>query len=123
MILQIGDWVLETACRQMYEWNLTYECLGPLSVNLAGAQLRQPNLLGRIEQLLKDNGLNPGILQLEITENCIMSQAEEALAVLHQLKQLGVQLAIDDFGTGYSCLLYTSPSPRDRQKSRMPSSA
>ncbi len=113
MILQIGDWVLETACRQMYEWSLTYESLGPLSVNLAGAQLRQPNLLGRIDQLLNDNGLKPGLLQLEITENFIMSQAEEALAVLHQLKHLGVQLAIDDFGTGYSSLSYLKRLPLD----------
>ncbi|MNR01065.1 Phytochrome-like protein cph2 [compost metagenome] len=113
MILQIGDWVLETACRQMAEWHRLYENPGPLSVNLAGAQLRQPNLLGRIEQLLKDNGLNPGFLQLEITENFIMSQAEEALAVLHQLKQLGVQLAIDDFGTGYSSLSYLKRLPLD----------
>src|SRR5471030_2231925 len=113
MILQIGDWVLETACLQMFEWNQLYESPGPLSVNLAGAQLRQPNLLGRIEQLLKDNRLKPGFLQLEITENFIMSQAEEALSVLHQLKRLGVQLAIDDFGTGYSSLSYLKRLPLD----------
>ncbi|WHS61005.1 bifunctional diguanylate cyclase/phosphodiesterase [Pseudomonas sp. G2-4] len=113
MILQIGDWVLERACRQLSEWNDTYHSLGPLSVNLAGAQLRQPNLLGRIEQLLRENGLKPGLLQLEITENFIMSQAEEALTVLHQLKKLGVQLAIDDFGTGYSSLSYLKRLPLD----------
>ncbi|WP_053156324.1 bifunctional diguanylate cyclase/phosphodiesterase [Pseudomonas sp. Pf153] len=113
MILQIGDWVLEHACRQLCEWNSTYESLGPLSVNLAGAQLRQPNLLGRIEQLLRENRLKPGLLQLEITENFIMSQAEEALTVLHQLKKLGVQLAIDDFGTGYSSLSYLKRLPLD----------
>ena len=113
MILQIGDWVLETACRQMFEWSRIYQPLGPLSVNLAGAQLRQPNLLVRIEQLLKDNRLRPDLLQLEITENFIMSQAEEALAVLHQLKHLGVQLAIDDFGTGYSSLSYLKRLPLD----------
>ncbi|SCY80095.1 bifunctional diguanylate cyclase/phosphodiesterase [Pseudomonas sp. NFACC37-1] len=113
MILQIGDWVLEHACRQLCEWNSTYESLGPLSVNLAGAQLRQPNLLGRIEQLLREHQLQPGLLQLEITENFIMSQAEEALTVLHQLKNLGVQLAIDDFGTGYSSLSYLKRLPLD----------
>jgi len=75
--------------------------------------LRQPNLLVRIEQLLKDNRLRPDLLQLEITENFIMSQAEEALAVLHQLKHLGVQLAIDDFGTGYSSLSYLKRLPLD----------
>lgn len=113
MILQIGDWVLENACRQLRAWNSCHESLGPLSVNLAGAQLRQPNLLGRIEQLLRENHLEPGLLQLEITENFIMSQAEEALTVLHQLKKLGVQLAIDDFGTGYSSLSYLKRLPLD----------
>ncbi len=100
MILQLGDWVLERACRQMQRWTARYGDFGALSVNLAGAQLRQPNLLARIEQLLRDNHLRPERLQLEITENFIMSQTEEALEVLHQLKRLGVQLAIDDFGTG-----------------------
>ncbi|MEF9671890.1 EAL domain-containing protein [Pseudomonas sp. PCH446] len=113
MILQIGDWVLERACQQMQRWNRTHGDFGPLSVNLAGAQLRQPNLLARIEQLLRDNHLEPGCLQLEITENFIMSQAEEALEVLHQLKRLGVQLAIDDFGTGYSSLSYLKRLPLD----------
>ncbi|RMQ46218.1 PAS domain S-box/diguanylate cye domain-containing protein [Pseudomonas cichorii] len=113
MILQIGDWVLEHACRQMCEWRKVYEPFGPLSVNLAGAQLRQPNLLARIEQLLTDNDLEPGCLQLEITENFIMSQTEEALSVLHKLKKLGVQLAIDDFGTGYSSLSYLKRLPLD----------
>ncbi|NWC94780.1 MULTISPECIES: bifunctional diguanylate cyclase/phosphodiesterase [unclassified Pseudomonas] len=113
MILQIGDWVLEQACRQMHDWREAFEDFGPLSVNLAGAQLRHPNLLARIEQLLRDNHLEPGCLQLEITENFIMSQAEEALEVLHQLKRLGVQLAIDDFGTGYSSLSYLKRLPLD----------
>ncbi|KTC39643.1 diguanylate cyclase, partial [Pseudomonas sp. ABAC61] len=113
MILPIGDWVLEQACQHLHHWNQHYESFGPLSVNLAGAQLRQPNLLGRIEQLLHDYNLQPGLLQLEITENFIMSQAEEALEVLHQLKHLGVQLAIDDFGTGYSSLSYLKRLPLD----------
>lgn len=113
MILQLGDWVLERACRQMRDWGYLYDAFGTLSVNLAGAQLRQPNLLKRIEGLLQECNLRPESLQLEITENFIMSQAEEALAVLHQLKRLGVQLAIDDFGTGYSSLSYLKRLPLD----------
>ncbi|WP_163031057.1 sensor domain-containing protein [Pseudomonas viridiflava] len=113
MILQIGDWVIEQACLQMHAWRKTHKPFGPLSVNLAGAQLRQPHLVARIEQLLADNGLEPGCLQLEITENFIMSQTQEALAVLHKLKKLGVQLAIDDFGTGYSSLSYLKRLPLD----------
>ncbi|AIR89106.1 bifunctional diguanylate cyclase/phosphodiesterase [Pseudomonas cremoricolorata] len=112
-ILQLGDWVLEQACRQMQAWKAEYLPFGPLSINLAGAQLRQPNLAGRIEQLLGAYRLEAGDLQLEITENFIMSQAEEALIVLDQLKQLGVQLAIDDFGTGYSSLSYLKRLPLD----------
>nr|WP_080266589.1 bifunctional diguanylate cyclase/phosphodiesterase [Pseudomonas syringae] len=113
MILQIGDWVLEQACRQMGEWRKTFQPFGPLSVNLAGAQLHQPNLVEHIEKLLADNGLVPDCLQLEITENFIMSQTQEALEVLHKLKKLGVQLAIDDFGTGYSSLSYLKRLPLD----------
>ncbi|MQG95274.1 bifunctional diguanylate cyclase/phosphodiesterase [Pseudomonas sp. MN1F] len=112
-ILQLGDWVLEQACQQMHRWKKNFEPFGPLSINLAGAQLRHPNLAKRIEHLLKVYQLKAGDLQLEITENFIMSQAEEALAVLHQLKQLGVQLAIDDFGTGYSSLSYLKRLPLD----------
>ena len=113
MILQLGDWVLEQACRQMQAWKHSYLAFGPLSVNLAGAQLRQPLLVQRIEQLLRTHQLKAGDLQLEITENFIMSQAEEALAILHQLKRIGVQLAIDDFGTGYSSLSYLKRLPLD----------
>ncbi|MGV0316013.1 EAL domain-containing protein [Pseudomonas putida] len=112
-ILQLGDWVLEQACRQMQAWKQHYQPFGPLSINLAGAQLRHPHLARRIEQLLKHYQLKAGDLQLEITENFIMSQAEEALAVLYQLKKLGVQLAIDDFGTGYSSLSYLKRLPLD----------
>lgn len=113
MILQIGEWVLDTACRQLHEWNQRYDVFGPLSVNLAGAQLRQTNLVNKIERLLVQYQLKPGCLQLEITENFIMSQTEEALTVLHRLKKLGVQLAIDDFGTGYSSLSYLKRLPLD----------
>ena len=113
MILQIGEWVLDTACQQLHEWNQRYDVFGPLSVNLAGAQLRQPNLVNQVERLLLQHQLQPGCLQLEITENFIMSQTEEALSVLHRLKTLGVQLAIDDFGTGYSSLSYLKRLPLD----------
>ena len=98
---------------QLNEWNQTYAPFGPVSVNLAGAQLHQPRLVGRIRQLLQKYNLQPGCLQLEITENFIMNQTEEALDVLHQLKRLGVQLAIDDFGTGYSSLSYLKRLPLD----------
>ncbi|MDE3736399.1 EAL domain-containing protein [Pseudomonas resinovorans] len=113
LILPLGDWVLEHACRQMQHWQERHVPFGPLSINLAGAQLRQPQLVERLQRLIQTLGLEAQRLQLEITESFIMSQAEEALSVLHNLKALGVQLAIDDFGTGYSSLSYLKRLPLD----------
>ena len=116
MIMQIGDWGLERVCQQLHSWNQLYQPFGPISVNLANAQLHSPKLLERIRQLLKTYSLKPGCLQLKITENVITSQTEEAFEVLLQLKQLGVQLSIDDFGTGYSSLNYLKHLPLDTLK-------
>lgn len=116
LILPLGDWVLHEACRQMSHWQDSHAAFGPLSVNLAGAQLRQPHLVDRIRGLLSQYRLQPSRLQLEITENFLMHQTEEALSILHSLKALGVQLAIDDFGTGYSSLSYLKQLPLDTLK-------
>lgn len=116
LIVPLGDWVLREACRQLQQWKQQHAPFGALSVNLAGAQLRQPNLLPRIEELLQQYHLQPEWLQLEITENFIIDQAEEALDILHRLKSLGIQLAIDDFGTGYSSLSYLKHLPLDTLK-------
>ncbi|MDP3815819.1 EAL domain-containing protein [Pseudomonas sp.] len=116
LIISLGDWVLEQTCRQMQQWQSQHAPFGPISVNLTGVQLRQPSLLARIASLLEQHGLAPGLLQLEITESFIMNQAKDALKLLHQLKNLGVQLAIDDFGTGYSSLSYLKRLPVDTLK-------
>ncbi len=116
LIIALGDWVLRQACWQMQQWRQQHAPFGPLSVNLTGVQLRQPHLLLRISSLLEEHHLPAELLQLEITESFIMNQAEEALNLLHQLKQLGIQLAIDDFGTGYSSLSYLKRLPVDTLK-------
>ncbi len=116
LILPIGDWVLAQACQQMGEWQRHHLPFGPMSVNLAGAQLRQPRLVQRIAELLAEHHLQPHMLQLEITENFIMNQTDEALVILHDLKRLGVLIAIDDFGTGYSSLSYLKRLPLDTLK-------
>ncbi|CAD5108536.1 bifunctional diguanylate cyclase/phosphodiesterase [Zestomonas carbonaria] len=116
LILPIGDWVLREACRQMSHWHSQHAPFGSLSVNLAGAQLRQPQLARRIADLLDDFALPAELLQLEITEGFIMTQTEEALAILHELKALKLELAIDDFGTGYSSLSYLKRLPLDALK-------
>src|SRR5690606_14122323 len=113
LILPLGDWVLRETCRQLSEWQALYGNFGALSVNLAGAQLHQPGLISLIANLLQQHDLAPACLQLEITEGFIMTRAGESLGILHQLKELGVQLAIDDFGTGYSSLSYLKRLPLD----------
>ncbi|WP_417663164.1 bifunctional diguanylate cyclase/phosphodiesterase [Pseudomonas sp.] len=116
LILPLGSWMLEQSCKQMASWQATHAPFGAIAVNLAGVQLRQPDLIEMIAALLKRYKLAPELLQLEITESFIMNQTEDALDTLHRLKKLGLQLAIDDFGTGYSSLSYLKRLPLDTLK-------
>ncbi|MGX5217864.1 EAL domain-containing protein [Pseudomonas segetis] len=116
LILPLGSWMLEQSCRQMAEWQASHAPFGAIAVNLAGEQLRQPDLVEMIAAMLKRYGLAANLLQLEITESFIMNQTEDALETLHRLKDLGLQLAIDDFGTGYSSLSYLKRLPLDTLK-------
>ena len=116
MIIQIGDWMLERACQQLCAWNELYKPFGPISVNLASAQLHQPGLTEHIQQLLETCKLRPESLKLKITETFITGQTEQAFEALHRLKQLGVKLSIDNFGTGNSSLSYLKRLPLDTLK-------
>ena len=118
LIVPMGRWVLEEACRQVSQWQTEREddIRLELSVNLSAKQLQQPNLATEIAEVLKKTGLAPINLKLEITESVAMSDAEGMLARLHELKALGVKLAIDDFGTGYSSLSYLKRFPVDTLK-------
>ena len=115
LIVPLGAWVLEEACRQAQEWTLGHPDLPPLeiSVNLSAHQLARPTIVTEIDAVLQRVGLRPEQLCLEITETVIMRDAEAAITTLRQLKQLGVQVAIDDFGTGYSSLSYLKQFPVD----------
>ncbi len=108
LILPIGAWVLDEACRQMSEWQRRFPCEPPLaiSVNLSNKQFSQPDLFEQVELALKESGLPPQTLQLEITESVIMENAELTIATLERMAALGVKIHIDDFGTGYSSLAY-----------------
>ncbi|HVF56048.1 MAG TPA: EAL domain-containing protein [Pyrinomonadaceae bacterium] len=113
LIIQIGKWVLEEACRQMSEWQKLSppdEPL-PISVNLSGRQFLQPDLLAQIEDVLLKTGLEARSLKLEITETVVMENIETATRTLERLQALGVELSIDDFGTGYSSLSYLQRFP------------
>jgi len=108
LIVRLGTWVLETALEQANEWNqqrLTRRALG-ISVNLSGVQLGDPNLERIVHAALSRSGFDPAKLTLEVTESVLMNDADDALAVLEQLRTMGVGIAIDDFGTGYSSLAY-----------------
>lgn len=113
LIVHIGRWVLTEACRQMRAWQLMFPDRAQLqvSVNLAGRQFAQPDLVQQIEQVLVQTGLRTSSLKLEITETVIMEHAERAAAVLVELREKGIQLMIDDFGTGYSSLSYLHRFP------------
>jgi diguanylate cyclase (GGDEF)-like protein/PAS domain S-box-containing protein len=101
LILQLGAWVLRTACRQAAAWpNLE------VSVNISPAQFRQPDLVQVVRGALHDSGLAPQRLELEVTESVLIQQPDAAAKLLDDLKALGVRVAMDDFGTGYSSLSY-----------------
>ena len=108
LIIPMGAWVLRQACRQMRRWQLRYPGDPPLtvSVNLSNKQFAQPDLFEQVENALRESGLPPESLQLEITESVIMENAELTIATLERLTAMGVKIHIDDFGTGYSSLAY-----------------
>jgi diguanylate cyclase (GGDEF)-like protein len=113
LIVPIGQWVLEEACKKVREWQVNspgHRALS-LSVNLSARQVAQPDLLERIKGALSESTLQPHHLKLEITESVVMGNAEAAAQMFKQLRSLGVQLSIDDFGTGYSSLSYLHRFP------------
>lgn len=106
-IVPLGDWILREACQQMHQWHQQFDLQSELtiSINLSSHQF-SPDLVGQIAQILAQTQLTAQCLKLEITESAMMDNVEEAIAILRQLKALGVKLSIDDFGTGYSSLSY-----------------
>lgn len=106
LILPVGDWVLREACRQMRAWQDQGLVAGSMAVNLSTRQFRQTDLAEEISAAIRDSGLVPGDLELEITESSIMDNQASAATVLAGLERLGIRIAVDDFGTGYSSLSY-----------------
>jgi EAL domain-containing protein (putative c-di-GMP-specific phosphodiesterase class I) len=113
MIIPIGRWVLETACRTAALWLRDRPGQLTMAVNLSARQLASAELIHHVHDALFTAGLDPSALVLEMTETALVQDATLAAARLHQLRSLGVRLAIDDFGTGYSSLSYLRQFPVD----------
>jgi EAL domain-containing protein (putative c-di-GMP-specific phosphodiesterase class I) len=117
LIVALGRWVLEAACRQAQVWRvMSGEQALTMSVNVAARQFQSPDLVSDVGRIIRELGVSPHTLQLEITESAIMQGGETATTTLEALKELGVRLAIDDFGTGYSSLAYLKRFPVDTLK-------
>ena len=115
IIHEIGEWVLETACCQAAEWRKSGLNPFRMAVNISGSHFRRPELSERVEQALKNSGLEPESIELEITEG-VMQVSDESLETFKRLRKLGVGIAIDDFGTGYSSLSSLKNLPIDSLK-------
>jgi Amt family ammonium transporter len=115
LIVFLGRWVLEEACRVTHHWNTTHPERGPIvvSVNLSALQLAQPRLADEVQEVLNRTALPPEHLCLEITETAVLSDTQANVQTLHELREIGVRVAVDDFGTGYSSLAYLRSLPVD----------
>ncbi|MFL6631511.1 MAG: EAL domain-containing protein [Massilia sp.] len=115
LIVEMGEWVLHQVCCQLETWRRAGLPVVPVAVNLSAHQFTE-RIVGTVRRVLDDCGLEPGLLELELTESASMADADKSVALLAQLKAMGIRLAIDDFGTGYSNLNYLKRFPVDRLK-------
>ncbi len=117
LILPLGKWVLETACRQLSEWALHPELAHlTLSVNVSAQQFYQTDFVEQVQSILADTKARPNLLKLELTESLLLRDVDEIIKKMMTLKSIGVCFALDDFGTGYSSLLYLKRLPLDQLK-------
>ncbi|MCF8177661.1 MAG: PAS domain S-box protein [Sulfuritalea sp.] len=116
LIVALGAWVQHAACAQWAAWVSAGLNPGVLSINVSSIEFRRGQIQGMVRNVLDLTRLAPELLELEITESAIMSQVENSVQVLHDLREMGINLAIDDFGTGYSSLAYLKRLPLDKLK-------
>lgn len=116
LITPLGEWVLQTACRQAHAWQDRYRCDLRVAVNISSQQFYQSDIRKTVMRALFEASAKPSLLQLELTESILMRDVDETIATLDYLKNSGVTLAIDDFGTGYSSLSYLKRFPLDALK-------
>ena len=112
-IVPIGIWVLERVCRQIRDWQSAGEPVLRVAINVAPANFEQPDFHRQVEAKLARYEIDPGLIELEVTEGTLMANTERVVESLHRLKSTGVRLSVDDFGTGHSCLSYLRQFPID----------
>jgi diguanylate cyclase (GGDEF)-like protein/PAS domain S-box-containing protein len=117
LILDIGHWVIETACRQLAEWsqNSLLSHLN-LAVNVSARQFQQPDFIAKLEEVITRHNIRSDRLKLELTEGVVLADVAEVVSKMNELKALGFRLSLDDFGTGYSSLAYLKQLPLDQLK-------
>jgi diguanylate cyclase (GGDEF)-like protein len=116
LIAEIDAWVLEQACWQMVQWQAAGLKLSFVAVNISSRLFARPELYTLVSTVLADTGLDPALLELEVTESAVMDNSQVALEQMHRLRALGLRLAIDDFGTGFSSLLRLKRLPVQKLK-------
>lgn len=117
LILDIGGWVIETACRQLAAWTSDAQlCSLVLAVNVSAQQFKRPDFVARLTAVIAEHGITPARLKLELTESVVLDDVTDVVGKMHALKTLGVRLSLDDFGTGYSSLTYLKRLPLDQIK-------
>jgi diguanylate cyclase (GGDEF)-like protein/PAS domain S-box-containing protein len=116
LVVRVGDWIIDEACAQIAAWNAQGVRDVRVAVNVSSRQFVEGDLEGVVRAALERHGVEAGLLELELTESALMSNAERTISVLSGLKQLGIKIAIDDFGTGYSSLAYLKRFPIDKLK-------
>ena len=111
LIVAFGEWAIRRACEDLRQWQSAGLQVGPVSVNLSARQFRDHALDVRIESLVAAAGVDPALIELELTESCLMQEPDHAVRVMRGLSEAGLRIAIDDFGTGYSSLAYLTRFP------------
>jgi diguanylate cyclase (GGDEF)-like protein/PAS domain S-box-containing protein len=116
LIIPVGEWVIGEVCRQLRSWEAAGLPPPPVAINLSARQLQQADLAAAIERIVLGAGVDPTLLEFELTESMLMTNPEAAVEILTRIKALGMRLSVDDFGTGYSSLAYLKRFPLDALK-------